>query len=162
MSKNQLQVETKGGELILTRQFDAPRQKVFEAHTDCKHLKHWWGPRQWPLTYCKIDFRVGGKWHFCMTGPDGMESWGLVTYKEIVAPERIVYQDHFSDKDGNENKEFPSTTVRTEFQEKDGKTIVRTTAKYATPEDLKKVMDMGMVEGTSETLDRLEEYVVVM
>jgi uncharacterized protein YndB with AHSA1/START domain len=158
MSTNQLKVETRGSELILTRQFDAPRQKVFKAHSDCEHLKHWWGPRQWPLTYCKMDFKVGGKWHFCMTGPEGVESWGLVIYKEIKEPEFIVYDDHFSDKEGNKNTAFPSTTVRTEFTEQDGKTTVRSTANYRSPEDLQKVLDMGMEAGVSETFDRLDEY----
>ena len=160
MSTNKLQVETRGGQLILTREFDAPRRKVFEAHTDCKHLKNWWGPRTWPVTYCKLDFRVGGKWHYCMTGPDGTQSWGLAIYKEIVEPERIVYEDHFSDKDGNPNKELPHTVARTEFLEKDGKTILRSIANYATAEDLQKVLDMGMVAGVTETFDRLEEYLV--
>jgi uncharacterized protein YndB with AHSA1/START domain len=162
MSTNQIQVETKGEELVLTRQFDAPREKVFRAYSDCKHLKNWWGPRTWPLTQCKMDFRVGGKWHYCMTGPDGTEAWGLMIYKEIVAPERIVYEDHFSDKDGNQNKELPTTVATTEFQEKDGKTIVKTIAKYPTPDDLKKVIDMGMIPGITETFDRLEEYLVMM
>lgn len=158
MSTNQLQVETRGSTLILTRQFDAPRQKVFKAHSDCEHLKHWWGPRQWPLTYCKMDFRAGGKWHFCMTGPDGVESWGLVIYKEIKEPEYFVYDDHFSDKEGNKNTEFPSTTVRTEFTEQDGKTTVRSIANYSSPEDLQKILGMGMEAGVTETFDRLEEY----
>lgn len=162
MSKNQIQVETKGTQLILTRQFDAPRRKVFEAHTDCKHLKHWWGPRQWPLTQCKMDFRVGGQWHYCMTGPDGTESWGLAIYKEIQAPEFIVYEDHFSDKAGNKNKDLPATSMKTEFLEKDGKTTVKTIANYPSPEDLQKVVDMGMIPGITETLERLEEYLVVM
>lgn len=162
MTRNQLQVETRGSELILTRQFDAPRVKVFKAHTDCEHLKHWWGPREWPLSYCKMDFRVGGQWHYCMSGPNGMESWGLTIYKEIKEPELLVYEDHFSDKDGNKNTQFPSTTVRTEFLEKDGKTTIRSTAKYNTPEDLQKVIDMGMEGGIRETMDKLEEYLAVM
>ena len=141
MSKHQLKVEVQGSTLILTRQFDAPSRKVFQAYSDCKHLMNWWGPREWPLTYCKLDFRIGGKWHFCMTGPE--------------------YEDFFSDKEGNKNKEFPSTVVRTEFFEKDGKTILKSTAVYATPEDLKKVSEMGMVEGITQTLDRLEEYLAV-
>ena len=158
---NKLQVETRGGQLILTREFDAPRRKVFQAHTDCKHLKNWWGPRTWPVTHCQMDFRVGGKWHYCMTGPDGTQSWGLAIYKEIVEPERIVYEDHFSDKDGNQNKDLPSTVATTEFLEKDGKTILRSIANYPTAEDLQKVLDMGMVAGVTETFDRLEEYLVV-
>jgi uncharacterized protein YndB with AHSA1/START domain len=161
MNKNQLKVEALGSTLILTRQFDATRRKVFQAYADCKHLMNWWGPREWPLTYCKLDFRIGGKWHFCMTGPGGMEGWGLAIYKDIKEPELIEYEDFFSDKDGNKNKDFPSTVVKTEFFEKDGKTILKSTATYATPEDLKKVSDMGMVEGITQTLDRLEEYLAV-
>jgi uncharacterized protein YndB with AHSA1/START domain len=162
MSSNQLQVETKGNQLIMTRRFNAPREKVFRAHTACEHLKNWWGPREWPLTYCKIDFRVGGQYHYCMTGPDGTESWGLSIYKEIKAPELIAYEDHFSDKDGNKNTTFPSTTVRTEFIEEDGKTLIKSVANYASPEDLKKVIDMGMEGGMAETMDRLDEYVAEM
>ena len=160
MSTNQLQVETRGTELILTRQFNAPREKVFKAHTDCEHLKHWWGPRGWSLSHCKMDFRVGGQWHYCMSGPEGMTSWGLTQYKEIKAPELIVYEDFFSDEKGEKNTAFPSTNVRTEFLEKDGNTIIRSTANYSSPEDLQKVVDMGMVAGITETLDRLEEYVL--
>lgn len=160
MNTDKLQVETKGSELIMTRQFDASRKVVFETYSDCKHLKHWWGPREWPLSYCKMDFRVGGKWHFCMKGPDGMESWGMALYKDIKVPERISYEDYFSDKDGNLNKEMPWTLLKFEFEEKNGKTIVKGTAKYSTPEDLQKVLDMGMVAGMTETLERLEEYLV--
>lgn len=162
MSSNQLQVEIKGNQLIMTRQFNAPREKVFRAYTSCEHLKNWWGPREWPLTYCKVDFRVGGQYHYCMTGPDGTEAWGLSIYKEIKAPELIVNEDHFSDKDGNKNTELPATTVRTEFIEQDGKTIIKSVADYASPEALKQVIDMGMEAGMAETLDRLEEYVAQM
>lgn len=156
---NKLQVETNGSQMILTREFDAPRQKVFEAHTDCKHLMKWWGTRTFPLTYCKMDFREGGQWHYAMTGPENMESWGLMEYKEIKAPELIVYVDHFSDKDGNKNTAFPATEVRTEFLEKgNNKTLIRSVANYASPEDLQKVIDMGMIGGVTETMEMLEEY----
>ena len=64
MSKEKLKVETNGNELITTRKFNAPRKLVFEAHSDCKHLMNWWGPREWPLSYCKMDFRVNGTWHY--------------------------------------------------------------------------------------------------
>ena len=158
MSKHELKMETQGTDLILTRVFDAPREKVFEAHSDCKHLKNWWGPREWPLTFCDIEFRVGGRWHYCMTGPDGTQAWGLAIYEQIKAPELLAYQDCFSDKDGNVNSSLPITVVRTEFQEENGKTTVRSFARYGSQEDLQKVMDMGMVEGIRETWDRLEEY----
>jgi uncharacterized protein YndB with AHSA1/START domain len=160
MSTDKLQVETKGSDLVMTRQFDAPRKVVFETYTDCKHLKHWWGPREWPLSYCKMEFRAGGKWHFCMKGPEGMESWGMAVYKDIKAPEYIHYEDYFSDKDGKLNKEMPWTLIKLEFVEKNGKTVVKTSAKYPNPEDLKKVIDMGLIAGMTETLERLDEYLV--
>jgi uncharacterized protein YndB with AHSA1/START domain len=159
MANEKLKVETKGNELIMSRKFNAPRNLVFEAHTDCKHLKNWFGPRQWPLSHCKMDFRVGGTWHYCMKGPDGTESWGLAVYKDIKAPEKLYYEDHFSDKDGKPNKDMPATTVKTHFEEVGETTVIRSTAVYRSKEDLQKVLDMGMEAGMAETLDRLEEYV---
>lgn len=158
MSKNKLTVETKGHELILTRMFDAPRELVFETFTSCEHLNNWWGPREWPLSYCKIDFNEGGKWQYCMRGPDGQESWGLCVYKTITRPEEIVWTDHFTDKDGNINDELPGSVSTNEFIDVEGKTKLICRAIYPSEEDLKTVLEMGMIEGTSETFDRLEEH----
>lgn len=158
MTTHDLKIETQGTDLILTRIFDAPREKVFEAHSDCKHVKNWWGPREWPLTDCKMEFRVGGRWHYCMTGPDNTQSWGLAIYEHIKAPELLAYQDCFSDKDGNINADFPTTVVRIEFADKDDKTIVTSIARYGSLEDLQKIKDMGMIEGIRETWERLDEY----
>lgn len=153
-------VETRGTELVMTRAFAAPRKLVFELHSDCKHLNNWFGPRTWPLSYCKMDFRVGGSWHFMMKGPNpGDESWGKVIYREIKAPERIVYEDYFSDKDGNINKSLPAAVVTMDFTETKGNTTIVSRVKYASAEDLQKVLDMGMIDGMNETLDRLEELI---
>lgn len=87
--------------LVITRIFDAPRELVFKVWTDPKHVVNWWGPRDFTTPYIKIDFRVGGSFHFCMRAPDGQEYWNKGVYREIVAPERIVSAMYFSDKDGN-------------------------------------------------------------
>ena len=159
MENKKMHIETTERELIYKRVFDAPRELVFETFTSCEHLKHWWGPRTWPVSYCKIDFRVGGVWHYCMSGPnEGDESWGKVIYKEIDAPEKLVYEDYFSDAEGNINKDFPSTLATYQLEEQDGKTVITGRALYQKPEDLQKVLEMGMVEGMTETLDRLDEY----
>lgn len=92
-------VVKKDRELIISRVFDAPQELVFETHTTCEHLRHWWGPRTWPMAECKVDFREGGSWHYCLRGPnDGDESWGLAQYETIQAPEQIIYRDYFSDR----------------------------------------------------------------
>ncbi len=156
-----MNVEAKGRELTIERIFDAPPALMFEMWSSCEHLKHWWGPREWPMEECSLDFRVGGTWHFCLRGPnEGDESWGIAVYKEIERPDRIVYQDNFSDKDGNINEEMPGMLITVEFHEHDGKTRVASTTLFDTPETRQKIMDMGVVEGMSSSMGRLDEYLV--
>lgn len=151
--------------LVLERVFNAPRELVFKMFKDPEHLKRWWGPRGWEVPYCTVDFRPGGVWHYCMKCVDpnqgdffGMESWGKAIYKEIVEPEQITYVDYFSDAEGNENPDMPSTEATNEFIDLGGKTKLVSRAVYASAEALKAVMDMGMLQGVTETWDRLEEH----
>ena len=150
--------------LILEREFDAPRSLLFKMFKEPEHLKNWWGPRGWELPYCKMDFREGGTWHYCMKCVDknqgnfyGMESWGKAVFKKINEPEMFTYTDYFSDKDGTENASMPSTTSTNTFVDLGKKTKLICRNEYATAEALKTVMDMGMIEGISQTWDRLEE-----
>ena len=159
MSTDKLNVETKGKKLIMSRIFDAPRELVFEAYSSCEHLKHWWGPKEWPMKECSIDFREGGKWHFCLRGPnEGDESWGLAIYQEIKEPEKIVYKDHFSDDDGNINKDMPEMQITVELINQGGKTRLLSTTLFDSSETLEKTVEMGAVEGMNSSLDRLEEH----
>ncbi|MGP4039265.1 SRPBCC domain-containing protein [Gracilibacillus sp. D59] len=150
--------------LVLERMFDAPRNLVFEMFKEAEHLKHWWGPNGWELPVCHIDFRPGGTWHFCMKCMDqnqgeyyGMESWGKVVYKDIIEPEMITYTDYFSDADGNINETMPSSEITLEFIDMDGMTKLVNRAEYVSAEALNSVMDMGMLEGITETWNRLEK-----
>ena len=103
--------------------------------------------------------RVGGVWHYCMTGPDCTESWGKAVYRELVKPERIVYVDKFSDAEGNDDAaDMPEMVITLESIDEGGKTRIRLTSEFATAEALQAVVDMGVVQGLSETWDRLEEY----
>ena len=78
-------------EIVITRLIDAPRDLVFEAWTDAKHLAAWWGPTGFTTTTSAFDMRPGGVWRFVMHGPDGRDYQNRITYDEIVRPERIVY-----------------------------------------------------------------------
>ncbi|MFC3772512.1 SRPBCC domain-containing protein [Paenibacillus sp. GCM10012303] len=150
--------------LVLEREFSAPRELVYRMFKEPEHLKRWWGPRGWELTVCNIDFRPGGIWHYCMKCMDenqgtfyGMESWGKGVYKDIAEPEAIAYTDYFSDAEGNSNDEMPSTEVTVEFIDLGGKTKLVNRSEYVSAEALQSVMDMGMLQGITETWDRLEE-----
>ncbi|MGG1251652.1 SRPBCC domain-containing protein [Brevibacillus agri] len=165
MSRNAMVSRVEGDRvLVLERVFDAPRELVFQMFKESEHLKRWWGPRGWEVPVCHIDFRPEGVWHYCMKCADqshgeyyGRESWGKGVYKEIDEPNKIVYLDYFSDAEGSVDESLPSTEVTLEFIDVDGKTKLVNRAEYASAEALKTVMDMGMLQGITETWDRLEE-----
>ncbi|MBX7146340.1 MAG: SRPBCC domain-containing protein [Alphaproteobacteria bacterium] len=113
--------EKKGAELCITRIFDVPKDKVFQAWTDASYLKHWWAPKTCTLTYLKIDFKVGGTIHSCIKTPNGKECWMKGVYQEIIVPEKIVYTSTIVDKNGNSvspvdvgmDKDWPRETLIT-------------------------------------------------
>lgn len=85
------------GQFVIFRLVDAPRERVWRAWTT-KEMAAWSGPKGSETTFCELDFRVGGTYHYAMkTG--GVELWGLATYKEISKPEKLVYVQQFSDKE---------------------------------------------------------------
>ncbi|MFD1707971.1 SRPBCC domain-containing protein [Siminovitchia sediminis] len=151
--------------LVLERIFDAPRDLVFNMFKDPEHLKHWWGPAGWELPVCRIDFRPGGTWLYCMKCMDrnqgeyyGMESCGKAVYKDIIEPELIAYTDYFSDADGQIDENMPASAITLDFIDLGGKTKLVNRSEYVSAEALKTVLDMGMLEGITETWNRLEEH----
>ena len=84
------QSETADREIVISRVIDAPREPVFEAFTQVRHLSRWWGPEGFSTTTRSFEFRVGGAWDFVMHGPDGTDYQEWITWREIVPPERIA------------------------------------------------------------------------
>jgi uncharacterized protein YndB with AHSA1/START domain len=155
-------------DFVISRVFDAPRELVWKAVTDPEHMKHWWGPKGFTPRVAKMDFRPGGVYHYCLRSPDGKEMWGKFVYREIVAPERIVFINSFSDENGGLTRHPMSPTWPLEmlstftFAEQDGKTIftIKWTPYNATEEE-RKTFDAahgGMTQGWTGTLDQLAEY----
>jgi uncharacterized protein YndB with AHSA1/START domain len=87
--------------LIITRIFDAPRDRVWQSWTDPDKYMCWSGPKDYSAPYAKFDLRVGGKHHSSMRGPDGKDIWSTGIYKEIIELNRIVMTDSFADEHGN-------------------------------------------------------------
>jgi uncharacterized protein YndB with AHSA1/START domain len=148
--------------VVIERVFDAPRERVFRAWTSCDAVSNWWAPTGWTVPYCEMDFRPGGVWRYGMQGPpDDPElghvvSHGKATYKEIVEPVLLVMVDEFVDGDGNALPGMPVMTATVDFVDLDGRTKLIDTATYDSVEDLEKVIAMGMLEGTTQSWDRLE------
>jgi uncharacterized protein YndB with AHSA1/START domain len=88
------------GEFVITRVLAAPRDLVWQMWTQAEHLKQWFGPKDCTTPVATLDFRVGGKFHYCIATPDGTKLWGRFVYREIAAPERLVWVNSFSDEHG--------------------------------------------------------------
>jgi len=137
-------------EIVLTREFNAPRQLVWDAFTKPELLKRWFGPRGWELAACEVDLRVGGGFRFILRGPDGTEMGMRGTYRELVAPERSVHMESFDD--------FPGESrVTTVFVERDGITTMTATVLYDSQEVRDAVIKSGMEYGAAESYDKLAE-----
>lgn len=153
-----MSIRTEGLDIVATRTFEAPRELVFRAWTECDALVHWWGPKDWTLPVCDMDFREGGRWFYCMEGPAGEQSCGLSTYREIVAPERIAYTDAFAEPDRSIIETMPEMAITVEFAERDRRTTVTSRSTFASAADLEVVIDTGFESGLTETWDRLANY----
>ena len=144
--------------IVVSRTFDAPRDRVFRAYTDPQELARWWGPDGWTTETHAHELQPGGFWHYYMRGPDGMESWGKSIYQEVTPPSRLVYSDAFSDAEGNMVEGMPVMVITTEFAERDGKTTVTSTTQFASEEDMREVVEMGVAEGITQIWERLAAY----
>lgn len=87
--------------VTITRFFNAPLTRVWQAWTNEEMMKQWWGPEGYSSPSAKIDFRVGGKSLLAMKDPNGEIVWSGGVYKEIIPYKKIVTTDHFADKEGN-------------------------------------------------------------
>ena len=150
-------------QVLITRDFDAPRSLVFKAWTDCERLISWWGPKGFTTPLCDIDLRSKGAFHYCMRSAEGKDYCGKGVYREIVEPERIIYTDFFVDEKGNPvppshygiSPDWPQETLVTvTFAEHDGKT--RLTLQHSLGSVPASERDLCQ-QGWSESLDKLAE-----
>src|SRR5207248_11777033 len=95
------QSATTDREIVISRVISAPRELVFEAFTEVRHLSRWWGPDGFTTTTRAFEFRVGGEWDFVMHGPDGTDYQEWSTWQEIVPAERIALLHGESRTDAN-------------------------------------------------------------
>jgi uncharacterized protein YndB with AHSA1/START domain len=143
-------------DIHMTRLFDAPRQLVFDAMTKPEHVRRWWGciSDGHSVATCEIDLRVGGAWKFVGRGPKGEFPAFYGVYKEIDAPERLVYTEIFEPYPDN------GSLVTQVLTEENGKTRLDLTARYESIDVRDMVIKTGMEKGAAISYDRLEDLVI--
>jgi uncharacterized protein YndB with AHSA1/START domain len=156
-------------DFVLTRIFDAPRELMWKCFTEPERMKQWWGPKGFTVIASKMDLRVGGTYHYGMKSPDGHAMWGKFVYREIVAPERMVFINSFSDEKGGitrhpMNASWPLELLTTFTFEDPGNGKTRFTLRwspYKATEDEQNTFDVGrdsMTQGWGGTMQQLEAY----
>lgn len=155
-------------EFVITRVLDAPRDLVWQAWTDAERLAQWWGPKGCTIRVGKLDVRPGGVFHYAMQWHAGHDMWGRFVYREIKAPERLVFVNSFSDEVGNITRAPFSQTWPLEvlnhltLSERDGKTTLtlRGGPINATDEERKTFESMfeSLQHGFGGTFDQLDAY----
>ena len=146
--------------ITIRREFAANRQLVWDCHTKSELLDQWFAPKPLSAKTKSMDFREGGHWHYAMVEPDGTEYWGWTEYTKIQPIDLYETLDAFSDSEGNINTDFPKATWRVQFSDMGSNTLVETVVTYNSLEDLETVIKMGMKEGLTSTLGRLDELLL--
>lgn len=149
--------------LTIERVFDAPKEKLWRAYADKDWFEKWWGPEGWETTAKEFDFTPGGKLHYGMKCVDknqgewfGQESWGLMTFESIDEPNKITAVDQFSNPEGTVDATMPTQKFTIELVDEGGKTRMINTSIAESAEQLEQVIKMGMIEGYSSQLNKLE------
>ena len=141
-------------EIVMTRDFNAPRQLVFDAFTKPELIKRWLlGPDGWSMPVCEVDLRIGGRYRYVWRKNSGGQEMGMGgVFRDIDKPKRVVNTEQFDEA------WYPGEAVdTTEFTEKSGKTTVTQTIRYASKEARDGVLKSGMETGVARSYDRLEE-----
>jgi uncharacterized protein YndB with AHSA1/START domain len=144
-------------QILITREFDAPRHLVWRAWTTPELVRQWWHANRGEMTVCEIDLRVGGTWRYAMD----VEGFGEVgfhgEYREIVPGERLVSTEVYEGiPDADEHAALDTLTL----EELDGRTLMTVLVEHPTKEGRDAHIESGMEDGMQDAMDLLEEVAV--
>jgi uncharacterized protein YndB with AHSA1/START domain len=146
-------------QILITREFDAPKHLVYKAFTTPELVRRWWHAKRGEMTVAEIDLRVGGAWRYVAVTPDGTEVGFHGEYREIVPNERIVSTEVY---EGAPQPDGPvqGTLNTATFAETDGRTTLTILVEAPSKEIRDAIIESGMEAGLQDALDLLEETAV--
>jgi uncharacterized protein YndB with AHSA1/START domain len=141
-------------QLLITREFDAPKHLVYKAYTTPELVRRWWSGERGEMTSCEIDLRVGGTWRYVMIAHGDFEVAFHGEYREIVPNERIVMTEVY------EGMADAEAVDHITFTEEDGRTTLAMLVQHRNQEDRDAHLNSGMEAGMQESMDRLEQVAI--
>ena len=142
-------------QILITREFDAPRHSVYRAYTEPELIRRWWAGRRGEVTSVEVDLRVGGRWRYVMTASQGQEVAFHGEFQEIVPDERIVATEVY-EMPGATDEGAPVNHV-TFTDAGDGRTLLSILTYCGTRELRDIIVGSGMETGMQEGMDLMEE-----
>jgi uncharacterized protein YndB with AHSA1/START domain len=143
-------------QILITREFDAPKHLVYEAWTTPELVKRWWNAKRGEVTVAEIDLRVGGKWRYVMVAAEGSEVGFHGEYREIVPNERIVSTEVYEGVPQGDGPEEGTLNTMT-LTEVDGRTTLTVLVEAPSKEVRDAIIESGMEAGMQDAMDLLEE-----
>jgi uncharacterized protein YndB with AHSA1/START domain len=147
-------------QILITREFDAPKHLVYKAFTTPELVKRWWHAKRGEMTIAEIDLQVGGKWRYVMVADGGIEVGFHGEYREIVPNERIVSTEVFEGLPEGVSEEEGATVNTATFLEADGRTTVTILVQAANKVSRDAIIESGMEGGLQDAMDLLEQVAV--
>ena len=141
--------------ILVSREFNAPLEKVWRAYTESQLLDLWWGPSPWRAETKTMNFTVGGYWLYAMVSPENEKSYGRMNYTAIEPHKFFELEDSFCDENGVVNTELPVSRGKTVFTETANGTLVEFKISYQTEAEVLQLVEMGFEEGISMCIEQL-------
>lgn len=146
-----------GKKLIVTREFGAPVEKVWRAWTESSLLDQWWAPRPFKTETQSMEFSPGGRWLYCMLGPEGERHWCKFDFEKIAPQKNFTGLEGFCDEQGNTVPEPPPMHWFVQFTSNENTTTVTVDIAFNSEADLEKIVAMGFREGFTMAHGNLDE-----
>ena len=144
-------------QILITREFAAPKHLVYKAWTTPELVKRWWNAKRGEVTLAEIDLRVGGSWRYVMVADNGFEVGFHGEYLEIVPNERIVSTEIYEGLPEGVSDEEGGTVNTATFTEMNGRTTLTLVVQAASKVSRDAIIDSGMEAGLQDALELLEE-----
>lgn len=146
--------------ILVSRVFNASREKVWRAYTESALLDQWWAPKPWRAETKFMNFSVGGYWLYAMVGPDTERHLGRMEYTAITPQESFAIRDGFCDEDGNLNPSLPVSIGTITFSNAGIGTLVEFKMFYSSEKEIETMVEMGFEQGITACLEQLEQLLV--